>query len=149
MDFLLMRSFYLNKGRRSGIYTNVRSLRKMLTVLLAMAWLPLMAHCAIESSTGLEILKCTPLDTGGAPCAPSDSGPCCSWESGQYKAPESQPLLSAPLLAVLPRLLALVTEPPSPCEVSRAPTDAISDPPTPWQFCMRTALPPRAPSSIP
>jgi hypothetical protein len=125
---------------------SVRVLRTMLTVLLAVAWMPLAGHCQIEHVTGLQFLRCAPADADGAPCSPADGGSCCSWESGQYHLPESQPLVAVPLVAVVP-LLQPVAESWTPAECGLQDlTEAPPGPPEPWQFSSRAALPVRAPS---
>lgn len=125
----------------------VRSLRLIVTLLLAFAWMPLTAHCQIESLTGLEVLRCAPAEACAAPAgSPCDSGLCCSWESGQYHLPQSQPVAAAPLAAVLPQLLALAAEKPPTATVARVLADALPKTPRPWQFSLRAALPVRAPS---
>ena len=126
----------------------MRSLRTILAVLLAVAWMPLTAHCAIENVTGFEFLRCAPDEAGGTPCSPCDSGSCCSWESVRYQLPEGQPAVAAPVVAALPEALAAVTEASSPEAAAAVPTVAPPEPPTPWQFSLRTALPPRAPSPV-
>ncbi len=123
----------------------VRSLRMILALVLAVAWMPLAAHCQIERVTGLEILKCTPLPGGEAPCSPGDAGSCCGWESGQYHLPAGQPQVTAPLVAVVPLVLVVESWMPTEGNGQRV-TEAPPGPPKPWQFCLRAALPVRAPS---
>ncbi len=115
-------------------------------MLLVMAWVPLTAHCQIERVTGLEILKCAPLPGGAAPCSPGEAGSCCSWESGQYHLRQSQPVAAAPLMAVSPQVLVLVTEEAPSATLERVLADGLPKPPRPWQFSLRAALPVRAPS---
>jgi hypothetical protein len=125
----------------------VRSLKGILTVLLAVAWMPLAAHCQIESVSGLEVLSCAPLDKGGN-CAgfPCDPGSCCSLESGQFRLPQSQPVTTAPLVVALPLALALAAEE-APTETACfVLTDPLPEVSKPWQFSRRAALLPRAPS---
>ncbi len=121
-------------------------LRTILTVLLAVAWMPLTAHCQIEQVTGLEILRCAPTETGGAPCSPSDGGACCSWESGQYHQPAGQPEAAAPLVALVPPVVVMVERWTSAETGGRGLSEAPPGPPKPWQFSLRAALPVRAPS---
>jgi hypothetical protein len=130
-----------------GYLRGMRSLRMILTLLLAVVWMPLAAHCQIESVTGLEVLSCAPLGEGGT-CAgsPCDPGSCCSLESGQFRLPQSQPVIAAPLVMALPLVLALAVEE-APTEAAcRVLTDQPPEVPKPWQFSRRAALPPRAPS---
>ncbi len=123
------------------------SLRTLLSLLLAVGWLPLTAHCQIENLTGLEVLRCAPSPADEAPAgSPCNNDSCCSWESGQYYLPQSQRVAVTPLVAVLPPALALVTEEAPTASADRALADALPKPPRPWQFSLRAALPVRAPS---
>lgn len=109
--------------------------------------MPVTAHCQIEQLTGLEVLRCAPAEAGEAPAgSPCNSGSCCSWESGQYHLPQSQPAGAAPLVAVLTQFLALATEEAPTATVDRVLADELPKPPRPWQFSLRAALPVRAPS---
>lgn len=119
----------------------------MLTMFLAVAWVPLTAHCEIEILTGLEVLSCSSME---ASAPPSDShcggNTCCEWESGQYRLPQGQPTVAAPLLAVLPQVLAVVTKEAPVAEVDCPQADTPPESQKPWQFSLRAALPVRAPS---
>ncbi len=118
----------------------------ILTVVLALAWMPVTAHCQIERVTGLEILKCDSLPGGAAPCSSGEGGSCCSWESGLYRLPQGQPVVAVPIMAVVPLVLVMV-ESWTPAEIGER--QLIEDPPRPpkpWQFSLRAALPVRAPS---
>ena len=122
----------------------------MLAILLALAWAPLTAHCQIESIAGLELLRC---ESAAAPSSAGDShcgdASCCSWESGQCQLPQSQ-------LSVVPQLATAVPAEPVPSLLSSLPAKisglvlvaVAPGPPRPWQFCLRAALPPRAPSTV-
>ncbi len=125
---------------------DVRLLRTMLTVLLAVAWMPLTAHCQIEKVVEVEVLSCAPAETGGT-CdgSPCDGGSCCAWESGQFHLPQSQPPAAAPLAAVL-ALVSTVATTQAAAAVDRVLDPSPSDSRRPWQFSLRAALPPRAPS---
>jgi hypothetical protein len=124
----------------------VRLLKSILTLLLAVAWVPLTAHCQIEKLTGLELLSCS-CPAADTSCDDSHSdGACCGWESGQYQLPQGQPTVAAPLVAVVPMVMLAVevrlpAKPASPVESAPLPR-----PPKPWQFSLRAALPVRAPS---
>jgi hypothetical protein len=125
----------------------VRLLRTILALLLAVAWMPLTEHCQLESLTGLAVLRCGPVEVGGAPDgSPCHGESCCSWESGQYQLPPGQPEVAAPLLAVSPRVLAVEIEEAQAAAVGSFLMDAPPEPPRPWQFSLRAALPVRAPS---
>jgi hypothetical protein len=122
-------------------------MRTILTLLLAVAWMPLSVHCQIESITGFSALQCSSSEQG-APVGNShcDGDLCCAWESGHYTLPSGQPTVPPPLLALLPLVPVL---PPLPAESQLLPETAVehhSPPPKPWQVSQRAALPVRAPS---
>jgi hypothetical protein len=136
----------LNVIRFYGIYIGVRSLRTMLTVLLAVAWLPLTAHCQLEGIAGLEVLQCSSVTAVPSSDSHSDDTSCCGWEFSEYRLPQSQPPVSAPLSVMVLAVLVTV-DCDLPAEVSAGiPTAAPSGSPKPWQFSLRAALPVRAPS---
>ncbi len=125
----------------------MRALKTILIVSLALAWMPLAAHCQIEGLIGAEVLQCGPVDTGRAPAgSPCDKGFCCSWEAGHYLLPAGQPQVGGPLVAVLRQVLAEVTEDAPAVVADRVLVDTGPEPPRPWQFFLRAALPVRAPS---
>ena len=124
---------------------SVRYFRNIFFALAAFLWLPVSAHCQLETVPGLEFLRCAS-DTQTAQGHCNDSG-CCSAEKSQYKteqaratlpSPDLLPISSAPLLPLVNTL---------PAEVSvgiltAAPPQLLKT----WQFASRTALPVRAPS---
>ena len=120
----------------------------MVTLAVLALWLPITFHCALESIPGLEFLACPadPSRSGkpGSDCG--DSG-CCAAEKSQYKTeqhrlkippPDFLPVLSTPLLT------AANTLPDEPG--LDLPTAAPPGLPKCWQFLVRAAAPPRAPS---
>lgn len=125
----------------------MRLAKTVLIVLLAFAWLPLSAHCRIETFPGFEWLACqSGGNTQSTPSSHCDPG-CCSVESASYRAPANQQFhadLNFVLLFV--NVLAEISVE-RPIEFVVGPS---SDPPaeliTTWQFVSRTALPVRAPS---
>jgi len=136
----------------SDIYKAVRILKVTLVLLLALAWVPLSLHCQIEALPGLEFLACeSGVEEHPVPHQSTDCEEdfCQVVESGLYKTEEQAPLLSlaSSALPALASALALLAQPPD-RKVSSAPD--ISPPPlaTSWQFALRTALPPRAPSLV-
>lgn len=122
--------------------------RTMCWVLLAL-WLPVTCHCTLERLPGMYWLQCCCSDDSTAQ-GPSDCGEkaCGSVESGAFKVEDPDTALSMPLVLVA-FVLPLVDEP----VVGRASQGASFGPAPPelphiWQFCFRTALPPRAPSFV-
>jgi hypothetical protein len=127
----------------------VRSVKTMLALLLALAWAPLMSHCALEIIPAFHWLACK---SGGnsEPGTTSHCGAgCCAAETSSYPAPAGRPVrLGLHVLPPLVNALArLAVAPPSEFLLR-----ASSDPPPEllptWQFAHRTALSPRAPSHL-
>ena len=122
----------------------------MLALLLALAWAPLMSHCALETVPGLKFLRCA--SEGQTPAsAPGhcDGTSCCAVESGVYQAPSHQQIVPAFALALLSFCaVADAGYPPSP----RVPVDLLTSAPpelaTAWQFTSRASPPCRAPSLV-
>jgi hypothetical protein len=138
----------LNIVCTQAIYDGVRFLRNILCVLAALAWLPMTAHCRLESIPGLEFLAClTESNCHGQQGSNRGDAGCCSAEKSQYTteqlrvtlpSPDWLPISSAPLLDlanVLPAevSIGILTAGPPKLTVS-------------WQFSSRTALLARAPS---
>jgi hypothetical protein len=115
---------------------------------LALAWVPLTAHCQIESIAELELLNCQSAGETPAPgCSHCDDSSCCAWESAQYHLPQNQtPTLVLILELVLPVVSsALDDNVPARAGVSLL-TAAPPEIPKTWQFSFRAALPVRAPA---
>jgi len=118
-------------------------------VLLALVWVPLTSHCRMEALPGLEFFRCAaeaqaPAEQGD----PCDEGSCCPLETAQYQASrqdDALPILLDGLLTysdsfgVIERSL-----PPEVCVgvLTAAPPEL----PASWQFYLRAAPRPRAPS---
>jgi len=134
----------------SGINKAVRILKTILVLLLALAWVPLSLHCQIEAMPGWEFLACeSEEEEHSTPHQSSDCEDdfCQIIESGLYKTEERAPLLCS--VNFLPpgveSSIAISMQPPDP---GLSPS-AIPSPPllaNTWQFTLRTALLPRAPS---
>ena len=126
----------------------VRTFKKMMVVLLALAWVPLTSHCQLESIPGLEFLRCV-CDTQASPKSGDscqDDG-CCAVELAKYQSPRQQEITPIVVMAMLPEASSGVLEQPLPPEFSLdLLTPAPSGLSTSWQFSFRTALPVRAPS---
>lgn len=126
----------------------VRTLRTLIIVGLALAWVPLTSHCELEAVSGLEFLHCVEESSDSPPDHSHDcDDSCCSVEYATYQVQRSQELVSICILALVPsdfrfgfkRVLAL--------ELG---FDVLAIPPPElaktWQFSFRAALPVRAPS---
>lgn len=126
----------------------------MFALMLALAWVPLMSHCQLESSSVLAFLRCAPegQPPGSVP-GHCDGPSCCAVESGKYQAPSHQQIVPVfvPVfaLALLPFDLVADSGNSLPPQVSlglltAAPPELSST----WQFTFRTAPPSRAPSLV-
>jgi len=105
-------------------------------------WLPVTFHCELESIPGLEFVRCVSDTSDRSDCG--DDG-CCAVEKSQYKSeqhrqpiPVFSPISSAPLLNVANTL----PEAASAGAHTAAPPELLKT----WQFALRSASPPRAPS---
>lgn len=126
----------------------VRCFRNILFALAAFLWLPVSAHCQLETVPGLEFLRC-PADAQSSRGPSRDCGDsgCCAAEKSQYKAEQLRVTLPSP--DFLPVSLTPIVDAASslPAEVSlgvltAAPPQLLRT----WHFASRTALPARAPS---
>ena len=115
---------------------------QLLSLVLAVLWVPVTSHCAWENVSGLQFFKCATDTPENSDC---DGDGCAQLEKATYKVSSPQASVPAPILALLfqslllkfpadEQRLAAVTTPP---EISSA-----------WQFSFRAALPPRAPSFV-
>jgi hypothetical protein len=126
----------------------VRSLRSILLVFLALAWVPLTSHCKWETLSDFELFHCADnVATDSCAGEPCDEDTCCAVEFVPYAPPRPQDGLPA-CAVILPADLptALVQSPPPEVALGVL-TAAPPDLPVSWQFAFRTALPARAPSS--
>jgi hypothetical protein len=115
-------------------------------------WVLMTNHCGLEAIPGLGFLACSS-ETEPAPHRASDcgddAGVCATVESGLYKSEESQVSIAGALFAPAepPLVLHAGTPPPA----SRLECGRSSDPErlaNIWQFSLRAALLPRAPSLV-
>lgn len=131
----------------SGSISGVRHFRSMFFALAAFLWLPVSAHCQLETFPGLEFLRCevnTQAQGGNTDCG--DSG-CCAVEKAQYKSNQVPIAIPSPeWLPLLPVELTDVADLVS--DDCNAVAFSVDPPALPqcWQFVFRTAAPPRAPS---
>ena len=129
----------------------MRTLKTMLTLLLAIVWLPISSHCLLfESAANLAILACCDNEaTTSHHENACDSDGCAIVEEAQYRCSEER--VVAPTLDII-----VAFELPSSLETDSKPFQClthlnqgnwfISSPH--WQFSFRTALSPRAPSFV-
>jgi hypothetical protein len=144
-----VRPIKFERFRAVSILTNVKWLRTMAVLTLAVLWLPVSVHCQLEQIPGLEFLSCCDHEDTSGPHQDDDcAGDACAvLESGLYKLEEHQVPLPAPAsvgaaLAAFPTSLASDSAAAGALVRGNDPPDF----PRPWQFTSRAALPPRAPS---
>ena len=131
-----------------AIYDGVRFLRNILCVLAALAWLPMTAHCRLESFPGLEFLACvTESNCHGEQGSDRGDAGCCSAEKSQYTTEQLRVTLPSPDWLMISSAPLLTPAKSLPDEVNlgiltSAPPQLLKT----WQFASRTALPARAPS---
>lgn len=118
--------------------------------LLALSWALLTSHCQVEAMPGFEFLRCAPdshqSDESGDPC--KDNG-CCAIESAQYYAPRQYEVVPVIVVGLAPLDNFDAVERSLPKDISLGIlTAAPPELPRSWQFSLRTALLPRAPSVI-
>lgn len=123
----------------------MRYFRNIVFALAAFIWLPVSAHCQLESVPGFEFLRCaTTSQNSQGHC---NDGGCCSVEKSQYKSEQQRATLASPIFlpAVLTPILDATHSLPAEVSVGIL-TAAPPELPTTWHFLSRTALPARAPS---
>lgn len=130
----------------------VRRLRTVVSLLLALMWLPATVHCRLESLPGFDFLTCcTHTDADQSTShheGDCQTDGCATVEAGLYKHEDLDNTPVKPMVAVslLPVLLEELQ--------ARVPTSTGIRSPAPpelccnWQFSYRAALPPRAPSFV-
>ena len=124
----------------------VKLARTMLILLMALLWVPITAHCELESLPGLEFLRCDSQSDHSSEESKGCGDQCCQVESGHYHIPRNQLTAPAALLLVT---LDLIND--SQAAVSPVPCPGLQTASPPelrvtWQFISRAALPVRAPS---
>jgi len=126
----------------------VRFAKTVLIALVALLWVTASNHCKLEQLPSCEFLSC---------CSHEETAPhqdddcetdgCAAVENQLYKAETVRIVAAAPTLLAVPFLNSLPVDGSSPQSVSPGLPDAApAELARVWQFCFRTALPPRAPS---
>jgi hypothetical protein len=124
----------------------VKSLKKVITLLLLALWPLVVMHCKLETIPGLEFLRCASDTDTSSDC---EGDGCQTVESATYKPPDHQNVTPQPVFQVL--ALSALPEGENRSRdhdlcwfVSSVPPELRKV----WQFSFRTALPPRAPSIV-
>jgi hypothetical protein len=132
------------------ILMSVKWIKAWLTVAFIGAFALATNHCRLEVLRGLEFLVCCSHGGGTEPAAPHqdddcETDVCASLEGGLYKSEDGRITSIAPVfLAILPS----ATSPEFTLRLAAVPDPAPPDLPTSWQFLLRAASSPRAPSII-
>ena len=132
------------------ILTPVKSLRILLTLLLVALWPLVTSHCSLEQMPGLEFLACAD-EAATAPHQENDceTDSCASVESGFYKTEDGRQVVPPPPLTPSAFLTEILLEAEQPAAAGCVVFDSIPpELPKVWQFSLRTALSPRAPSFV-
>lgn len=125
-------------------------LKTVMTLALTASWLLAIDHCKLEQFPCFRFLACCGPEIG-APLQDNDceTDGCAAVERGLYKSERTQSRLSAPILAV-----AVIPDRSLREQAQRRSVRSdfpTTDPPgfsAPWQFSVRAAAPPRAPSLV-
>lgn len=136
--------------RLMTIFTPVKSLRILLTLLLVALWPLVTSHCSLEQMPGLEFLACVD-EAATAPHQENgcETDSCASVESGFYKTEDGRQVVPMPPLVASAFLTEILLEAEKPATAGCVVFDSIPpELPKVWQFSLRTALPPRAPSFV-
>jgi hypothetical protein len=123
------------------------AVKSVLVMLLTVFWTVAGAHCALEVLPGMEFLHCqSAAEPGHAGEPHCDDNACMTIESGLFLA-QFEPAI-VPLVVYSQMVVdSAATEPLPARDWPQA--FRVAEPrtaPRPWQFFMRTARPPRAPS---
>jgi hypothetical protein len=127
----------------------MRKMRAVVAGVLAALWVVVSSHCLLEEVAAFSFLSCAAACAGeSTPASHCDDAACQVLESGQYvTSVQPKPPVVAPGIMVLDLTVAAETR--TPPELSAGVlTGAPPGLPKTWQFLLRAALPPRAPSLI-
>jgi len=123
--------------------------QRILALLLALAWVPLLHSCELAHALGFEIPHqdgCH--ESGGGPDEPEDHCHFCLVVDSDgvlsMAVKVTLPDVAPAVLLWTPRTAPPVVEPPA--RLARLVRSDHDGPPPRWQFSERAALPPRAPT---
>jgi len=126
----------------------VRRFGNIVFALAGLLWLPVSVHCQLESILGLEFLRCA-VEMSSSHNPDKDCTNCCAVEKSLYRAEQVRLNVRTAVLVPTAAAPALPVANPSPAELHLGIlTAAPPELPQSWQFLLRTALPPRAPSLV-
>lgn len=126
---------------------NVRRSHRWVALLLLVLWMPAVTHCDLEHLDLSDFLTCCQ-HSHAAPHQDNDcdTDACADVESGFYKIEDQPPLVSVPVAT--PVWMRPFTWEPPPTDQALCSEEVLAPPEIPrlWQFTLRAALLPRAPS---
>ncbi len=124
----------------------MKRLQQIVGLILLVLWVPLTSHCTWENISDLAMFKCAD-DTEQQSEQKSDCADdgCAQLETATYRSSDAQPDVAPPAFLVLFQLLNVTVPTNESCvAVATSPPQILAG----WQFSLRTALPPRAPSFV-
>jgi hypothetical protein len=137
-----------------GNVADVNWLKTILVMAVLAFWLPATNHCRLELIPGLEFLDCCvhSADQQSSEHHENDCDDdlCAQVEEGLYKAESNRIVVEAPsasLLDILPALLEL-TPTAERASIGTRPDTSPPELSKTWQFSLRAAAPPRAPTLV-
>ncbi len=127
----------------------MRWLWRSVLISVAVLWLPVTMHCHLESLTQLQILNCCAHSEDPHQDNDCDGDGCADVESGLYECKYQPMEVAAPLLGPVESFTVLVELRETPVKSSfdvleTAPPELRNG----WQFSLRSALCPRAPTLL-
>ncbi len=133
---------------RNGIAKPVQRFRTAIALLLATIWLPAVSCCLIDASGIVGHQDCCSRDHSHSTPGPGNCDqPCGALASASYFPQAGQVLILAPISSPLFDGLDIESSAPTAVRVSRDfPATAPPELTSRWQFSLRAAPPPRAPS---
>jgi hypothetical protein len=138
----------LNAGDLVLSNRRVNWIKRVMAVVLLALWVPTTSHCQIEL-VGLlpDFLSCEDACASHGSEEDAEQDSCQSLESATYKMDEKDAtFVAAVFFLVAPELLGIIPTAP---ESSLIPSPTLArapELPVTWQFSLRTALSPRAPT---
>jgi hypothetical protein len=136
----------LDPDEKTGNLSGVNWFQTGTAILMLALWGPMQSHCLLER-TGMvpSVLECG-TDSFGATENHEPETQCCAFEKPIYQAVNGRVTVSPPLVLFLSRLIPLENAHPT---VALSPGSFTAAPPgiaVSWQFDLRVAMLPRAPS---
>ena len=132
------------------LLSSVQRIKAMVALMLALVWAPAVSCCVVEASGLLGKRDCcSKKHTHSVPGPGNCDKPCGALASASYLPQESQLFVIAPVAVPLFDCADILSDIQPASRVGRElHATAPPDLPDPWQFSLRMALSPRAPSFV-